>query len=99
MAVLVALVAQSVWGWIPNVYFVFLIIFGEGLLGGAVYVNAFYRVRIEVPNPYKEFSLGVVGVADGAGIIVAGVISLWLEPALCCADAASICCKIRKDRP
>ncbi|RUS21211.1 CLN3 protein-domain-containing protein [Endogone sp. FLAS-F59071] len=94
VTVLVALVTQSVWGWIPNVYFVFLIILGEGLLGGAVYVNAFHRIRIEIPNPYKEFSLGVAGVADGAGITVAAVMSLWLEPALCCADAASVCCKI-----
>lgn len=32
----------------PNVWVVFVIVLYEGLLGGAVYVNTFYLIRVEV---------------------------------------------------
>ncbi|KAG0069288.1 battenin CLN3 protein [Linnemannia elongata] len=69
----------------PNIYFVFLLIFWEGLLGGATYVHTYIGIskNLEHDPRGKEFALGVVGVADGLGILLAGVVSLWLEPALC----------------
>ena len=41
---LVLLTMQSLFDFIPNVWIIFLIIFWEGLLGGAVYVNTFAEV-------------------------------------------------------
>lgn len=70
---------------LPNIYTVFLLIFWEGLLGGATYVHTYIGIskNLEHDPRGKEFALGVVGVADGLGILLAGVASLWLEPALC----------------
>ena len=36
-----------------------------------------------------EFALAAVSVSDSAGIMLAGVIGLWLEPALCAWQSAS----------
>ena len=60
-------------------------VFWEGLLGGGVYVNAFAEVgeQVGAEGGWREFSLGAVSVGDSAGIVVAGVVGLGLEGALC----------------
>ncbi|KAF9570088.1 battenin CLN3 protein [Mortierella alpina] len=70
---------------IPSIYLIFALILWEGLLGGATYVHTYIGISkdFEHDPKAKEFALGVVGVADGLGILVAGVASLWIEPALC----------------
>ncbi|KAI9155472.1 Protein BTN1 [Paramyrothecium foliicola] len=69
--------------FIPSVYIVFLIIFWEGLLGGAVYVNCFAEIMENVPPEEREFSLGATSVSDSGGICIAGFIGIILEPGLC----------------
>lgn len=64
-------------------YLVFLVVFWEGLLGGAVYVNTFAEIMERVPEGEREFSLGATSVSDSAGICVAGFIGMGLEPWLC----------------
>ncbi|ONH71795.1 Protein BTN1 [Pichia kudriavzevii] len=76
-------ILQSMYMLIPNIWVVFLLILYEGLLGGAAYVNTFMKVSDEVGNEDREFALGCVGVSDSFGIVLAAIISLWLEPKLC----------------
>lgn len=64
-------------------YFVFGVVFWEGLLGGAVYVNTFAEIMDSVPEVDREFSLGATSVSDSAGICVAGFVGMVLEGALC----------------
>lgn len=80
---LLLLLSHSLYFWIPSVYLVFLVIFWEGLLGGAVYVNTFAEIMENVPEGEREFSLGATSVSDSAGICVAGFIGMGLEPWLC----------------
>jgi len=80
---LVVLISHAMYNWIPNVYFVFLIIFWEGLLGGAVYVNTFAEILEEVPEEDREFSLGATSASDSGGICIAGFIGMALEVLLC----------------
>jgi battenin len=54
----------------------------EGLLGGATYVNAYINITEEVAHNIREFSLGVVGVADTTGIALAAATSLALNRVL-----------------
>ncbi|KAG0223189.1 battenin CLN3 protein [Mortierella sp. GBA43] len=70
---------------IPSIYLIFALILWEGLLGGATYVHTYIGISrdLEQDPKGKEFALGVVGVADGFGIMIAGIASLWIEPALC----------------
>ncbi|KAF8975865.1 battenin CLN3 protein [Entomortierella lignicola] len=70
---------------LPSIYLVFLLIFWEGLLGGSTYVHTYIGISkdLEHDPKGKEFALGVVGVADGLGIMIAGLASLWIEPTLC----------------
>ncbi|KAI8057993.1 batten's disease protein Cln3 [Syncephalis plumigaleata] len=77
------LLVESLYAWIPTIWLLFVMILGEGLLGGATYVNCYYQITKTVPAIYREFSLGAVGAADSLGIASAGLISLWLEGALC----------------
>lgn len=76
-------IIQSLYMVIPNVYFMFLLIFYEGLLGGLAYVNTFMKVSETVPEEDREFSMGAVGISDSSGIVIAGMVSMWLEKALC----------------
>jgi battenin len=80
---LVVLTLHALFYFIPSVYIVFIIIFWEGLLGGAVYVNTFAEIMEHVPLEEREFSLGATSVSDSGGICLAGVISIFLEVGLC----------------
>ncbi|RKP22273.1 batten's disease protein Cln3, partial [Syncephalis pseudoplumigaleata] len=77
------LVLHALYFWIGNIWPLFMLILVEGLLGGATYVNCYYQITKNVPSTYREFSLGAVGAADSLGIASAGLISLWVEGALC----------------
>lgn len=59
------------------------LIFYEGLLGGASYVNTFLNILEKLPPEKREFGLGSVSIADSFGVLVAAIIGLVLEPALC----------------
>ena len=80
---LAILILQALFPYFPNVYFVFLVIFWEGLLGGAVYVNTLAKVSEDMSETEREFSLGAVTVADSGGACIAGFVGLWLEGVLC----------------
>lgn len=64
-------------------WLVFGVIFWEGLLGGAVYVNTFAEIMETVPEADREFSLGATSVSDSGGICVAGFVGMVLEVTLC----------------
>ncbi|OZJ06324.1 hypothetical protein BZG36_00703 [Bifiguratus adelaidae] len=97
VVILFFFILQALFSFLPSIWIVFIVIFVEGLFGGAVYVNVFHRIRCEVPDVYKELSMGVVGMADGSGITLAGLISVVLEPLLCCAAPDSVCCLAYND--
>lgn len=80
---LVFLTLQSLFNFIPSVYLVFLVIFWEGLLGGAVYVNTFAEIMENVPQADREFSLSATSVSDSAGICIAGFVGMAMETWLC----------------
>lgn len=80
---LALLTLHAVFNFIPNVYIIFVIIFWEGLLGGAVYVNTFAEISERVPEEDREFSLGATTVSDSAGICIAGFLSMPWEVLLC----------------
>ncbi|TQV95174.1 CLN3 protein [Cordyceps javanica] len=65
--------------FIPSVYFVFIIIFWEGLLGGAVYVNCFAEIMENVPEEEREFSLSATTLRTGASVISCALLSLPSE--------------------
>ena len=56
--------------------------FLTGLLGGAVYVNAFTLIDREVERAYREFALTAASVADSLGIMSADVTAMFLQACL-----------------
>lgn len=80
---LILLTLHALFFFIPSVYIVFVIIFWEGLLGGAVYVNCFAEIMENVPVEEREFSLGATSVSDSGGICIAGFIGIVMETRLC----------------
>lgn len=80
---LAVLTLQSLVFFIPSVYLVFAIVFWEGLLGGAVYVNTFAEIMEKVPTTDREFSLSATSVSDSAGICIAGFVGMAMETWLC----------------
>uniref|UniRef100_L7JJZ4 Protein BTN n=1 Tax=Pyricularia oryzae (strain P131) TaxID=1143193 RepID=L7JJZ4_PYRO1 len=83
VANLVLLTLHAVLDFIPSVYLVFAVVFWEGLLGGAVYVNTFAEIMENVPAADREFSLGATSVSDSGGICLASLIGMVLEVSLC----------------
>ncbi|GKT66176.1 protein BTN1 [Colletotrichum tofieldiae] len=77
------LTAHAMLDFIPSVYVVFVIIFWEGLLGGAVYVNTFAEIMEKVPSEDREFSLSATSVSDSGGICIAGFLGIIMEVQLC----------------
>lgn len=80
---LVLLTLHAVLDFIPSVYVVFVVVFWEGLLGGAVYVNTFAEIMESVPEEDREFSLGATSVSDSGGICIAGFLGMAVEVWLC----------------
>ena len=80
---LVLLGLQSMFAFFPSVWLVFLVVLWEGLLGGAVYVNTFAEIMDKVPEGEREFSLGATSVSDSAGICIASLLGMVVEPWLC----------------
>ncbi|KAI1078567.1 Batten's disease protein Cln3 [Whalleya microplaca] len=80
---LALLTLHSLLAFVPNVYIIFIIIFWEGLLGGAVYVNTFAAIMDDIPSSEREFSLGATSVSDSGGICIAGFVGMAMEVWLC----------------
>jgi len=77
-----------------SIFFVFTLISLEGLCGGLAYVNVFYRVNQEPPDPNtnhdiektrqeREFKIGSLGFADSFGILLASILAVPTEIELC----------------
>lgn len=80
---LILLTLHSLFFFIPSVYIIFAVVFWEGLLGGAVYVNVFAEIHEKVPEADREFSLSATSVSDSGGICIAGFVGIALETWLC----------------
>ncbi|KAL4803570.1 batten's disease protein Cln3 [Aspergillus unguis] len=80
---LIVLTLHSLFGFIPSVYLVFIVVFWEGLLGGLVYVNTFAEIGDRVPKEDREFSLSATTVSDSGGICIAGFLGMVFEVWLC----------------
>lgn len=83
VANLVLLTLHALLNFLPSVYLVFAVVFWEGLLGGAVYVNTFAEIMEKVPVEDREFSLGATSVSDSGGICIAGFLGMAVEVWLC----------------
>jgi len=83
-SMLALLLAQAVYWFLPaGIILLFPLIFLEGLLGGAAYVNTFYRISTEAKQEEKEFSLGISSLADSSAIGFAGAAALPLHNYIC----------------
>ncbi|KAK3103607.1 hypothetical protein FSP39_020493 [Pinctada imbricata] len=74
---------QVFYRFIPNIWIIFAIVLFEGLLGGAAFVNTFYKISEDIAPEYKEFSLSVATIADSFGISVAGAVSIPSHNHIC----------------
>ena len=100
--ILVTLTFESAVGFFPDemngasIIMVFLLVSLEGVCGGLAYVNVFYRVNQEDPDPTtpggrdaertkqeKEFKIGSIGFADSSGILLASLLAMPTEIELC----------------
>lgn len=80
---LILLTLHAIFDFLPNVWFVFAIVFWEGLLGGLVYVSTYAEITDNVPKEEREFSLSATTVSDSAGISIASFLGMALEVLLC----------------
>ncbi|BFZ07118.1 hypothetical protein BsWGS_10157 [Bradybaena similaris] len=80
---LAVLLCQVFWRFIPTIWIVLIIVFWEGLLGGAAYVNTFYKMTNELPADKKEYCIGVATLGDSIGIAVAGAVAIPAHDAIC----------------
>jgi len=77
---LVFLSTVGYFDYIPSIWIVFVLIFYEGLIGGAVFVNAFYRIADEVREESKrEFCMASISFWYSIGILLAGVGGIFID--------------------
>ncbi|XP_012587097.1 PREDICTED: battenin, partial [Condylura cristata] len=77
------LLADVCLSFLSSIYFVFLIILFEGLLGGAAYVNTFHNISLETSPKHREFAMAAACVSDTLGISLSGLLALPLHDFLC----------------
>ncbi|RUS69569.1 hypothetical protein EGW08_022670 [Elysia chlorotica] len=80
---LIILFLQVFYRFIPSFWVILAIVLWEGLLGGAAYVNTFYKLTNEIKAEHKEFCIGVATLGDSIGIAVAGVAAIPTHNAIC----------------
>ncbi|XP_066997902.2 battenin isoform X2 [Anabrus simplex] len=76
-------VFEVLYFYIPSIWVVFVIVLWEGTLGGAAYVNTYYRISKEVLPAKREFSLSITTIADAVGIGIAGVLAIPVHNIIC----------------
>ncbi|KAF7439942.1 battenin CLN3 protein [Pleurotus ostreatus] len=103
--ILIILATEAAVGFFPDdseglsVLMVFGLVCLEGICGGLAYVNVFYRVNQEAPDPRtahdvertrqeREFKIGSIGFSDSSGILLASVLAMPTELQLCKAQVA-----------
>ncbi|CAG0895604.1 unnamed protein product [Darwinula stevensoni] len=75
---------EAYYAFLPSIAIVFVLIFFEGLLGGAAYVNTFYRISSELEEgPVKPFAMSITTTSDSMGVALAGFISIPVHDLLC----------------
>ena len=68
--------------WIYSPTVLYPLCFYVGLLGGAVYISGYKRICADLPVPHREFSLSATSVAEGAGVLVADILGLFIQSCL-----------------
>ncbi|KAI6183046.1 Battenin [Aphelenchoides bicaudatus] len=69
--------------YIPHLWVSFAMMFLQGLIAGASYVNTLFRIHKSVHPDVREFSLGITAAWNAAGIAGAGVASIPLHSFFC----------------
>ncbi|CAD6194802.1 unnamed protein product [Caenorhabditis auriculariae] len=75
--------SAALYFFLPHILVAFALIFYEGLLGGAAYVNTFRAVHSEIPMAQREFSMGFVSISDTIGIVFAGFLAIPAHNIIC----------------
>ncbi|BES95336.1 CLN3 protein [Nesidiocoris tenuis] len=79
----VIFLTEALIGYISYLEIVLVIIFWEGLLGGACYVNTFRRIMKERPRESRDFAMAINAIGDSIMISLAGLIAIPVHNALC----------------
>ncbi|XP_063929498.1 battenin isoform X2 [Zophobas morio] len=74
---------EVIYYYMPSFWIIAVLTLWEGLLGGAAYVNTFYRISTEVKEEHKQFSMAITSFADSIGITLAGVVAIYAHNAIC----------------
>lgn len=63
------LLCAAYWEFLPSIWIVFAFQLYQGLLGGGVFVNAFYVASEEIEDDIKEFCMSSISMWYGFGIL------------------------------
>ncbi|XP_969480.1 battenin-like [Tribolium castaneum] len=74
---------EVIYFYLPNFWIVVALTLWEGLLGGAAYVNTYYRIRNEVKEEMHQFSMAITSFSDSIGISLAGIVAVYAHNAIC----------------
>ncbi|KAK4468632.1 hypothetical protein MN116_007819 [Schistosoma mekongi] len=74
---------QVIYGFIPYIWIIFIVIFYEGCLGGLTYVNTFYNIIQKTSPIYREYAMAMAAVSDSIGVAGAGILAIPLHNWLC----------------
>lgn len=75
---------EVIFFYTPSIWIMFAIVLWEGLLGGAAYVNTFYKMSQRIhPLSRQQFAMSIVVFSDSFGIALAGFLAIPVHNAIC----------------
>ncbi|KAI6174348.1 Battenin [Aphelenchoides besseyi] len=78
---------DAIYSFVPHICIIFALILFEGffwrLNRSASYVNTFYQIHVQIHPLVREFSLSFATLADGIGIVLAGIFAIPTHNFVC----------------
>lgn len=68
---------------IPSAWVIFIFVFAIGCVGGFCYVQTFHRVVKDLPVNQHKFSLGMLTIAESAGIAFGDLSAIPIRHFIC----------------
>lgn len=75
--------SQVMYMMVYTISIMLIVIFYEGFLSGAAYINTYNRVVNELPIQYRSFGMSLTAISQSFGVVLAGFLAIPIHNEIC----------------